>query len=324
MSWQKNLARGFSSAQEILAFLNLPPELANQEAEKLFATRVPKSFVRRMQVGNPEDPLLLQVLAKVLETSHVDGFIEDPLAEKQVNIIPGLLHKYYGRVLVTVTGACAINCRYCFRRHFPYKANNPGHDGWDKIISYIRENTTISEVILSGGDPLLATNITLRSLLGKLAQINHVHTIRVHTRLPIVLPERIDEDLINLLQHLGKRIVVVLHCNHPQELDETVLASCRALRQANCFLFNQSVLLKGINDCAEILALLSQRLFSYGVIPYYLHLLDKVSGAAHFNVELEQTQLIYRLLQQKLPGYLLPRLVYEAPGRASKTLVVAA
>lgn len=320
--WQKNLAEGFSSAVELLEFLQLPPSLADKVAEKQFKTRVPRGFASRMQPGNRYDPLLLQVLAIEDELKITDGFIGDPLAEITAIPLSGLIHKYHGRVLLTLTGACAINCRYCFRRHFPYQDNNPGRSGWKDALEYIAKDSCIHEVILSGGDPLLAKDNLLSDLFTQLATIPHLQTVRIHTRIPVVLPERVNQSFLHLLTENRLHKVVVLHSNHPQELDNNVLEACVALRHAGCHLLNQSVLLAGVNDNAEILAQLSERLFACGVLPYYLHLLDKVQGAAHFDVSLQHASAIFQKLQSLLPGYLVPRLVREEAGKKHKTLVV--
>ena len=320
--WQKKLAQGFSSAAELLKFLQLPVTLADDLAQKQFKTRVPRGFAARMQPGNRYDPLLLQVLPVSDELNITDGFISDPLVEAAVIPLSGLIHKYHGRVLLTVAGACAVNCRYCFRRHFPYQENNPGRGGWQQALDYISNDSCIHEVILSGGDPLLAKDNVLAALFTQLAEIPHLHTLRIHTRIPIVLPERINESFINLMTVNRLHKVVVLHSNHPQELDANVSEACAALRAAGCHLLNQSVLLAGINDNVTILAALSERLFACGVLPYYLHLLDKVQGAAHFDVPLNDAVAIFRQLQGLLPGYLVPRLAREDAGKQSKTLIV--
>lgn len=320
--WQKKLAQGFASAVELLEFLHLPPSLADGLAEKQFKTRVPRGFAARMQPGNRYDPLLLQVLAVSDELNMTDGFIADPLAEAATTPLSGLLHKYHGRVLMTMAGACAVNCRYCFRRHFPYQDNNPGRDGWQYVLDYIANDPHIHEVILSGGDPLLVKDNVLAPLLTQLASIPHLRTLRIHTRIPVVLPERINTSFLNLMATSRLHKVIVLHSNHAQELDSSVLDVCVALRQAGCHLLNQSVLLAGINDSAQILAELSERLFACGVLPYYLHLLDKVQGAAHFDVSLNDAVVIFRELQGLLPGYLVPRLAREDAGKTGKTLIV--
>ncbi|BCA93981.1 EF-P beta-lysylation protein EpmB [Legionella antarctica] len=322
LSWQKILAQGFTSASDLLDFLELPIINGSLLAEKQFPSRIPLGFAKRMQKGNPNDPLLLQVLAASNELKDKDGYNVDPLIELNTIPIKGLIHKYHGRVLLTLTGVCAVNCRYCFRRHFPYQGNNPGRRGWKEICNYIANDISITEVILSGGDPLLASDVMLADLLQQLECIPHLHTLRIHTRIPVVLPERIDQGLIALLATTRFKKVVVLHCNHPQELDEDVRKACDDLQKVGCCLLNQSVLLKGINDDATTLAVLSQSLFAYGVMPYYLHVLDKVKGAAHFDLPFTTVQALYKQLQIRLPGYLLPRLAREEPGKSSKTLLI--
>ena len=255
--WQKILAQGFSTAAELLNFLQLPAAMGNTMAEKQFRTRVPRGFAALMQAGNRNDPLLLQVLAVENELAINDEFAIDPLQELAVNPLKGLIHKYHGRVLLTLTGACAVNCRYCFRRHFPYQDNNPGRQGWQPVLDYIAKDTSIREVILSGGDPLLATDTVLAELLDQLAAIPHLRILRIHTRIPVVLPERITPGLLTLLAASSLQTVVVLHSNHPQELDLRVAQACTDLRAAGCTLLNQSVLLNQVNDSAPVLAALS-------------------------------------------------------------------
>lgn len=320
-SWQKILAQGYANAQDLLAFLKLPVTLAHETAEQQFKTRVPRAFANLMEVGNANDPLLRQVLAVRDELDDISGFKHDPLGEKETNQIPGLLHKYHGRVLLTLSSACAINCRYCFRRHFPYESNNPGREGWRAVIQYIKHDPSIQEVIFSGGDPLLATDKVIFELCSQLEEISHVRMIRFHTRIPVVLPERIDSSFIRNLSAVSLKKVMVLHANHPNEIDARVLNACKSLREANCQLLNQSVLLRKVNDDEFILKELSERLFDCGVLPYYLHLLDKVQGAAHFDLPLERALFIYKKLQALLPGYLVPRLAREESGKPNKTLV---
>lgn len=321
-SWQKILARGFSSAAELLSFLQLPVEQGSPVAEKQFKTLVPRSFAERMEKRNPFDPLLLQVLASGRELDEVSGYSSDPLEESTANPLKGLIHKYHGRVLLTLTGSCAVNCRYCFRRHFPYQENNPGRSGWQAVIDYIKDNHNIHEVILSGGDPLLAADKVIEELLRLLDDIEHLQVLRIHSRIPVVLPERIHSQLPQLLRRCRLSKVMVIHSNHPQELCPSVAEACRTLTAAGCQLLNQSVLLAGVNDDAQVLARLSQKLLSFGVMPYYLHLLDKVEGAAHFDLPLNKALAIYHELQGLVPGYLLPRLAREEAGKKSKTLLI--
>jgi L-lysine 2,3-aminomutase len=321
LSWQKKLAEGFKSAADLLEFLELPISVGHELAELQFVSRIPLGFAQKMQKGNPNDPLLLQVLATKSELIDAKDYMHDPLQEAQSNVMPGLLHKYHGRVLITLTSACAINCRYCFRRHFPYQANNPGKAGRQAICDAIAADPSITEVILSGGDPLLNSDKVLADLLQQLDAIPHVHTVRIHTRIPVVLPERIDTGFKDVLAASRLHKVIVLHCNHAQELDTLVHNACNALRQMGCHLLNQSVLLKGINDDVVTLISLSQALFACGVLPYYLHVLDKVQGTAHFDMPRACAQKLYGQLQTRLPGYLLPRLATEEPGALSKTLL---
>lgn len=319
--WQQILAQGFSSAAQLLDFLQLSTHFGSHIAEQQFKTRVPRGFAARMKAGDPLDPLLLQVLAVDDELKFTAGFSNDPLAEIIANPVKGLIHKYQGRVLLTVTGACAINCRYCFRRHFPYQDNNPGREGWQDVIDYIAQDVTINEVILSGGDPLLASDTVLAALLARLANIPHLHTLRIHTRIPIVLPERVNDALITMLAKNRLQKIIVLHTNHPNELDHQVEQACSVLSQIGVHLLNQSVLLKGVNDSVEVLVNLSQRLFAFNILPYYLHVLDKVQGAAHFDLPDAQALTLFEQLQARLPGYLVPRLAREEAGKKHKTLL---
>lgn len=322
MNWQKILTQGFASADELLTHLNLPSTLASQVAQQQFKTRVPRGFAARMQKGNPHDPLLLQVLARAEEElqSNLD-YVTDPLAEADKNPLPGLLHKYHGRVLLTLSGACAINCRYCFRRHFPYQNNNPGREGWRAVIAYISNDSSIHEVILSGGDPLLVSDVLLTELVTALDAIPHIRSLRFHSRIPVVLPERINEQFLTILERSRLHKIMVLHCNHAQEIDDSVRQACTRLKTAGCHLLNQSVLLKGINDDVHMLKNLSEALFTCQVLPYYLHVLDKTAGTAHFDLPRQQALQLHRQLQTLLPGYLVPRLVCEEAGQLHKTLL---
>lgn len=320
-SWQRILAEGFTDVAELLAYLKIPMTHGSEAAHHQFKLRVPRKFAALMEPNNPNDPLLLQVLPTVQELVSHQGFVDDPLKEKEANPVKGLIHKYPHRVLVTLTGVCAINCRYCFRRHFPYENNNPGRIGWQRIIDYIANDPSIYEVILSGGDPLMAKNTLLADFIYQLERIKHVRLLRIHSRLPVVLPERIDSGLLALLAEGRLKKIIVLHANHPRELDERVSHACDRLSQAGCFLLNQSVLLAKVNDDAATLAALSHRLFACGVLPYYLHLLDKVAGAAHFDLPFAKAIAIYTALQHHLPGYLLPKLVREEAGKSHKVLI---
>jgi EF-P beta-lysylation protein EpmB len=319
-TWQIALSQAISDPQELLAELELDPEFLTsaQAAAKLFPLTVPRGFVARMQKGNPDDPLLRQVLPLGAELIETPGFHNDPLQEAKFNPVPGLLHKYSGRVLLTLVGTCAINCRFCFRRHFPYTDNNPGMEGWDRALNYIAQDSSISEVILSGGDPLVANDRTLQTFSSKLDHIPHVKRLRIHSRIPIVLPERITPEFIHWAENLKQQLIMITHANHAQEINQQVKDGLKALSKAGAMLLNQSVFLKGVNDNAETLAQLSETLFAAGVQPYYLHVLDKVQGAAHFDLPLKTAQKIHWELNQRVSGYLVPRLVYEQPGAAAK------
>ncbi|RDI40054.1 EF-P beta-lysylation protein EpmB [Aquicella lusitana] len=325
-SWQEALSDLVTDPKELLTLLELHPDWldAAYAAARLFPLKTTRSFVARMQKGNPHDPLLRQILPLGIELQESEGFERDPLKEANVNPVPGLLHKYAGRVLVTLTSACAVHCRYCFRRHFPYAENNPGRAGWEKMITYITADKTISEVILSGGDPLAANDRLLKQFTDQLVGIPHIKRLRIHTRLPVVLPERITQALIEWMVQVPFDTVMVIHANHPQEISSEVKAALLSLRQAGICVLNQTVLLRAINDRAETLIALSEILFEAGVLPYYLHVLDKVQGAAHFDLERDKAFQLHAALGKALPGYLVPRLVCEEPGKASKTVLSTA
>lgn len=319
-SWQEQLADLVTDPQELLALLGLDPDQLDLAPEALegFPLRVPRPYLARMRPGDPQDPLLLQVLPQGPELLEVPGYTADPLQENAVNAVPGLLHKYAGRVLLIVTQSCAIHCRYCFRRHFPYADNRQGRAQWQQALDYIAADPSITEVILSGGDPLATSNTWLGWLLQALADIPHLQRLRLHTRLPIMLPDRVDRGLLDLLGAWRGSCIVVLHANHAQEFDAEVDAACLRLRAAGVQLLNQSVLLKGINDSVDVLCTLSERLLASGVLPYYLHQLDKVAGAAHFAVTDARALELLTALRSRLPGYLVPRLVRETAGDDAK------
>ncbi len=321
--WQEAMSDLITDPAELLALLKLDPGLleAAKAAARLFPLRVPRGFAARMEAGNPDDPLLQQVLPLGAELIVTPGYQQDALVENAVNPIPGLLHKYSTRVLVMLTGACAVHCRYCFRRSFPYEDNNPGRAGWQKIMEYIDRDANINEVILSGGDPLAVSDSILRQFTDMLGQIKHVKRLRIHSRLPVVLPLRISPEFMEWVASLSMQLVMVSHVNHPNEINHEVEEMFAVLRQAGVTLLNQSVLLKNVNDQPEILAKLSEDLFDSGVLPYYLHTLDKVEGAAHFDLPLADARDIHAKLLKILPGFLVPRLVCETPGELSKTLL---
>lgn len=321
--WQEALANLVTDPKELLEILELDMGLlaAAQKAAQLFPLKVPRRFLELIEKGNPNDPLLLQILPLGLEEKSEPGYFLDPLQEKKSNPVAGLLQKYHGRVLVTLTSACAVHCRYCFRRHFPYAENNPGTRGWDKLLNYIEQDVTIKEVILSGGDPLAVSDKLLELFTQRLSSIPHVTRLRIHTRIPIYLPERITDELIAWIKSLRFDVVIVIHANHPREISSFVVAALKRLRAEGVTLLNQSVLLRGVNDQAETLISLSEILFASGVLPYYLHVLDKVQGAQHFDLPRERALDLHAAMQQKLPGYLVPRLACEEPEQFSKTLI---
>jgi len=318
--WQKSLSDCITEPEKLLKVLELDQALlpAAVEAAKHFPLRVPLEFVKRIKKGDIQDPLLKQVLPIGEELKVVEKYSADPVNESQYNPVPGLLHKYQGRVLLTLAGSCAINCRYCFRRDFPYEQNNPGKQGWQQALDYIQQDDTIHEVILSGGDPLIVNDKGLNDLVNHLEQIAHLKRLRIHTRLPIVIPSRITEEFINIMTDTTFQTVIVVHCNHANEVDAEVEAMFKKLNQANIPLFNQAVLLKGVNDNLQALTDLSESLFENKVIPYYLHLLDKVQGAHHFDMPRDAAIELYQQLKNSMPGYLVPRLVEEKPGQGSK------
>jgi L-lysine 2,3-aminomutase len=306
---------------ELCALLSLPAALAARAAlaQRAFPLLVPRGFVARMRPGDPDDPLLRQVLPLDQEMADVAGFGIDPLAEAGCSPVAGVLHKYHGRALIVATGACAVHCRYCFRRHFPYGSVPVGRERWRPAVEHIAGDASIEEAVLSGGDPLALPDEILAVLARALADIPHLRRIRIHTRLPVVLPERVDDALLGWLAGGRLRPVLVIHANHPNEIDGGVAAACARLRSAGVLVLNQSVLLRGVNDAVGTLADLSLRLFDIGVQPYYLHALDRVSGAAHFAVPDAEATLLVRALAARLPGYLVPRWVREEPGQPAKT-----
>jgi len=320
--WQTLLAQAVSSTDELLGILQIDPgQLKTRPLDNKFPLRVPRGFVQRMRKGDSRDPLLLQVLPVQQEAQTATGFVSDPLDELDSMVAPGLLHKYQGRALLTATGACAIHCRYCFRRHFPYTDANPLADQWQQSVDYVAQHSDITELILSGGDPLTLTDARLYSLTDQLAGIGHLRTLRIHSRLPVVLPERIDTGLLSWLESQQLKVVMVVHCNHANEIDADVSAAMQRLGQAGVTLLNQSVLLRDINDDIATLVKLSKQLFSVGVLPYYLHQLDKVQGAIHFEVDDATARQLIDGVSASLPGYLVPRLVREVPDMPGKTLL---
>jgi len=320
-AWKEALSGAITGAGDLLDLLGLGDSpLAARVAElPAFPLRVPLAYVRRMEYGNPDDPLLRQVLPLDLELRETPGFVADPLGESHHNPVPGIVHKYRGRVLLIASPACAVHCRYCFRRHFPYEDNTLGKHQWQPALDYIASNSAIAEVILSGGDPLAANDQHLSWLVTQLAAIPHVRRLRVHTRFPVVIPARIDEPCLAWLTATPLITSVVLHVNHGREIDREFTAMVARLRERGITVLNQAVLLRGVNDSADALIDLSEGLFAAGVLPYYLHLLDPVAGAGHFAIPEARAIALHRALREALPGYLVPRLVRDVPGAPAKT-----
>jgi len=319
--WLVQLADVITDPDELLRVLNIDTDensLAGRGAKRLFALRVPRAFVARMKKGDPNDPLLRQVLTSRDEFLAAPGFSTDPL-EEQHNAVPGLLHKYRNRALLLVKGGCAVNCRYCFRRHFPYAENQGNKRNWQVALDYITDHPELDEIIFSGGDPLMAKDHELDWLLEQLEAIPHIKRLRIHSRLPIVIPARITDALAARFARSSLRILLVNHINHANEIDAEFAAAMVRLRQAGVTLLNQSVLLRDVNDSAQTLADLSNALFDAGVMPYYLHVLDKVQGAAHFMVSDEEARSIMRELLTLVSGYMVPKLAREIGGEPSKT-----
>jgi EF-P beta-lysylation protein EpmB len=323
-NWQQQLAEAFNNIEDLCRYLNLSPNdlPISAAAAENFPLRVPLSFAACIEKGNAHDPLLRQVLPVSEELFAYPGYSNDPVGDLAAATQIGVLHKYHGRVLFIDTGSCAINCRYCFRRNFPYADLQLSKQQEDAAIKSIQNNTSISEVILSGGDPLLLSESRLARLIRQLDGIEHLKRIRIHSRLPIVLPARITEEFINTLTQSAKQIIIVVHCNHANEINDRVIAACNSLKNSGITLFNQSVLVKGVNDDAEVLCELSEQLFSHGIIPYYLHLLDKATGTGHFEVSETEALALMRQVQAALPGYLVPKLVKEQAGATSKQTVL--
>lgn len=327
--WRQLLSASTLSLAELLSQLELthddfilnhdgPPDIDPRD----FPIRAPAPFIARIQKGNINDPLLRQILPLEKENVLMPGYSDDPLEEKDYNVAPGLIHKYRSRALLIVTQACAIHCRYCFRRHFPYEDNRPAREDWQQALDYLRSKANINEIILSGGDPLAASNKQLQWLTEQLAAIPQIKTLRIHSRLPIVLPQRIDSDFIAWLKEWPGHKVVVIHSNHANEIDSHVKQAINDIASTGATVLNQAVMLKGVNDCPETIVKLSQRLFSCGVLPYYMHLLDAVNGATHFFISDARAKRIMGEVAGLLPGYLVPKLVRELANKKSKTLIL--
>ncbi len=321
--WHVAMRTAVRDPVQLCRILQLPPEMeaAAIRASRGFPLFAPLGYIARMRPGDPHDPLLRQVLPMAEELEDVAGFARDPVGDIPSKRSDGLLQKYHGRVLIITTGACAVHCRYCFRRHFPYSASPPSLSHWRALVTEIHHDDSIEEVILSGGDPLTLVDSQLAQLAGMIARVPHVRRLRVHTRLPIVIPQRVTESLVDWLTGSRLSPILVIHANHPQELNSEVHDSLAVLARAGILLLNQTVLLRGINDDPDTLIELSRRLLDCRVMPYYLHQLDRVAGAAHFETSADRGLAIVEQMRARLPGYAVPRYAREVPGEASKRLL---
>lgn len=319
--WQHQLHDRFHDVASLLTFLDLTghPKLDADHEQSNFPLFVPRCYAQKMRRGDPSDPLLLEILPRQLERQEQPGFVKDPLNEQDANPVPGLLHKYKGRVLLTLNAACAVHCRYCFRRHYDYPKQTLDKAFSKAWLSYIQTHTDIHEVIFSGGDPMMLPDAAWATWVEALSTIPHLRTLRIHSRMPAVLPERISSDWCNIMAQSPLNKVMVLHVNHPNALDDAVAKACLKMRKHNITLLNQAVLLRDINDTVSIQCALQTQLFAFGVLPYYLHLLDPVAGASHFDMPLNEARTLHQGMKKNLPGYLVPRLVRETPGVLHKS-----
>lgn len=320
MNWQKELAKSFTTPESLLEYLSIDAQKYSQHfsARRLFSMRVPRPFADLMVPGDWHDPLLQQVIPRQQEFDNPLDFVDDPLQE-QNNSMPGILHKYLNRALLIVKGGCAVNCRYCFRRHFPYQDNAVNKQKWLEVIDYIRQDTALDEIIFSGGDPLMAKDSHLAWLAQQISEIEHIKRIRIHTRLPVVIPQRINDEFLDWFGALPQQKIIVLHINHGNEVSNALKQKCSALKQAGVTLLNQAVLLNGINHTSDAQIALNNAVFEAGILPYYLHMLDKVKGASHFDVSECDAKIMMAELIKRQPGYLVPKLVREIAGQPGKT-----
>ena len=318
--WKKKIKEGFSNWQDLSNFLNLPSEYKEYYEDFNFPMRVPITYAKLMKKGDIKDPLLMQCLSTRNELLNTDSNL-DPLKEDDFLKISGLLHKYDNRVLLITNGTCAINCRYCFRRNFDYKSHLQSKVDWKNAFDYIKENNHISEVILSGGDPLMHNDNMISFFINECNNISHVSTIRIHSRIPTVLPERITDDLINIFSNIKLKKIIVTHINHPNEISELAIEKFKKITANGFVLLNQSTLLKGVNDNPNILKQLSEKLFHTNILPYYLHTLDQIKGNKHFLVSDAEASEIHHKLKSIVSGYLVPKLVKEIAYESSKVWI---
>jgi EF-P beta-lysylation protein EpmB len=321
-NWQKELNNAVKNPLQLLQLLNISPQSVplSDAARKSFAMLVPLPFIKKMKMGDINDPLLKQVLPIRDEELVSPNYTTDPLQEHN-SAIPGLLHKYQSRVLLILKSGCAVNCRYCFRRHFPYQDNNINKKQLQEVIHYIKKHPEVNEVILSGGDPLMSKDDFLQFVIDQLEPLVQLKRLRLHTRLPVVIPSRITDRLANMLQRSRFNVICVLHINHANEIDQTFQDAIYKLHQAGVQLLNQGILLKGVNDNSQSLIALSEALFAAHILPYYLFLLDKVQGAQHFDIDEMKAKRLIQEMNTALPGYLVPKLSREIAGEKSKTVI---
>jgi EF-P beta-lysylation protein EpmB len=322
-AWRQALRQAVRDPVELCRLLELPVEYEARaiRAARLFPVFAPRGFIARMRRSDPHDPLLRQVLPLAEEMIETPGFVDDPVGDRQATQTPGLLQKYASRVLMVTTGACAVHCRYCFRRHFPYEESPKSMADWQPAIEQIAADDSLREVLLSGGDPLTLVDEKLAKLASQIADIGHIKRLRLHTRLPVVIPERVTDTMLDWLTGTRLTPIVVIHANHPAEIYDRVAEGVKRLTRAGVTVLNQSVLLAGVNDCADVLTELSERLLEVQVVPYYLHQLDRVAGAAHFEVPEAKGLAIVAELRRRLPGYAVPRYVREIAGETHKTVL---
>lgn len=319
--WQDSMRSAVRSGHELLRMLDLPLSEHSVGAADEFSVFAPREFVAKMRVGDPSDPLLRQVLASPAELDEKwsAGALRDPVGDEAAKRHPGLLQKYRGRALLIASGACAVHCRYCFRRHYPYQSAPKGPSGWQSALDALRADETVEELILSGGDPLTVADLQLRWLVDEVNQIHHIRRLRIHTRTPVVIPQRVCPELLDWVLHSRAAVYFVLHVNHPREIDDEFAGAMKLLRTSGATLLNQAVLLRGVNDNADVQLELCRKLVDIQVLPYYLHQLDRVSGSLHFETKIETGRAIIEHLRANLPGYAVPKLVCEEPGKPSKT-----
>lgn len=322
LTWSQHLSKALTSLPELIQHLALPTNMVKDgdEAQNTFKLLVPRPYLSRIERGNPLDPLLLQILPSAAEMRLVPGYTTDPLEEADHSPQKAIVHKYKRRLLVITTGTCAVNCRYCFRRHFPYGENQLAQAEWQSVIDYLKAHPEVNEVILSGGDPLMMKDALLADKIHKLEALPQIKRLRIHSRLPVVIPQRVCDEMLAWIKNSRLDIIMVWHINHANEVDEDVIHAAQQLKHAGVTLLNQGVLLKGINDSVKAQVDLSEAVFKAGLLPYYMFTLDPVEGAAHFDISVEQAQRLMGKVAAELPGYLVPRLAKEIPGKQAKTV----